>query len=289
MGSIGDTKVLSIVGAAPELRTGDDADAIFNALAVTELASVWCALQRLSRRDQTDGVWTAKLYFDHLPHEMPDRALDLALEILRSETDKATIMQLNNKLMQVLIYVHGADVIDRLETEAKNNRGLRWLLGGVLIGLDERFTNRIAAIAEVNAWRADAAAHDTPQQPLDCEALSLPELASAWVEQYSKSDRDKDDNFFTMRDYERDLRDDNPDKAIDLILEILKIEINPVLLSVLAAGPLEDVISIETIDRIEHEAAANKRFRDLLGGVWYYRASDELKARLDALIGDRRC
>ena len=35
--------------------------------------------------------------------------------------------------------------------------------------------------------------------------------------------------------------------------------------------------------RIEREAAANKRFHDLLGGVWYYRASDELKARLDAL------
>ena len=89
-------------------------------------------------------------------------------------------------------------------------------------------------------------------------------------------------------DYERGLRCENPDKAIDLILEILKIESNPVLLSLLAAGPLEEVISIETIDRIEHEAAANKRFRDLLGGVWYYRASDELKARLDALIGDDR-
>ena len=60
------------------------------------------------------------------------------------------------------------------------------------------------------------------------------------------------------------------------------------LLSMLAAGPLEDVISMRTIDRIEREAAANKRFRDLLGGVWYFRAPEELKARLDALIGDAR-
>ena len=44
----------------------------------------------------------------------------------------------------------------------------------------------------------------------------------------------------------------------------------------------------KTIDRIEHEAAANKRFHDLLGGVWYFRAPEELKARLDALIGDVR-
>jgi hypothetical protein len=91
-----------------------------------------------------------------------------------------------------------------------------------------------------------------------------------------------------MMDYERDLREQDPDRAIDLIVEILRIETNPVLLSLLAAGSLEDVISMETIDRIEREAAANKRFHDLLGGVWYYRAGDELKARLDALIADVR-
>jgi hypothetical protein len=45
---------------------------------------------------------------------------------------------------------------------------------------------------------------------------------------------------------------------------------------------------METIDRIEREASANKRFHDLLGGVWYYRAPEELKARLDALIGSNR-
>jgi len=118
--------------------------------------------------------------------------------------------------------------------------------------------------------------------------MSIPEPASAWVEQYSKSDRDRDDNFFVMMDYEREMREEDPDKAIDLIVEILKIESNPALLALLAAGPLEDVISMETIDRIEREALADKRFHDLLGGVWYYRASDELKARLDALVGENR-
>ena len=118
--------------------------------------------------------------------------------------------------------------------------------------------------------------------------MSVQELARAWVEQYSKSDRDRDDNFFAMMDYESELREEDPEKAIDLIVEILKIETNPVLLSLLAAGPLEDVISMETIDRIEREAQTNKRFHDLLGGVWYYRASDELKARLDALVGEVR-
>jgi hypothetical protein len=147
---------------------------------------------------------------------------------------------------------------------------------------------RIVAIADGDAWQADHVAQRAPREPLDCAKLSLPELARAWIEQYSKSDRDQDDNLFAIMDHERDLREEDPDRMIDLILEILKIESNPVLLSVLAAGPLEDVISLGTIDRIEREARADKRFHDLLGGVWYYRAPDELKSRLDVLIAESR-
>jgi hypothetical protein len=288
MGSIEDAKVVAIIAAAPELQTPDDTDAFLNAVPVAELASMWGALQRLSRRDQTGGAWAAKLYFDHLPHKLPQRAFELVLEVLRSEADKATVMQLNNKMMPALLYWHGAEMIDGIESEAENNARLRWLIGGIHFARDEPFLERIEAIADVPGWSADAAASKTPQQPLDCEAMSLPALARAWVEQYSKSDRDRDDNFFAMMEYERDLRDEDPDKMIDLIVEILNIETNPVLLSLLAAGPLEDVISMESIDRIEREAAMNKRFHVLLGGVWYYRASDELKARLDALVGEIR-
>jgi hypothetical protein len=261
---------------------------LLDAMPISELASMWGAVQRLSRRDRTGATWSAFLYFDHLPHKRPDRALDLALEVLRSEPDKPTVMQLNDKFMLSLLYAHGAAVIGRIEAEAKQNAGLRWLLGGMHFGPDEPFKRRIESIADRKGWRADDLARRTPKHPLDCEAMSVPELARAWVEQYSKSERDRDDNFFAMMDYESELREEDPDKAIDLIVEILKIETNPVMLSLLAAGPLEDVISMETIDRIEREASANKRFHDLLGGVWYYRAPDELKARLDALVGQNR-
>jgi hypothetical protein len=288
MRSTEDAKVLAIVAAAPELGAPDDTDTFLNAMPVAELASMWGALQRLSRRDQTPGAWAAKLYFDHLPHNWPDRALDLVLEVLRAESDKPTVMQLNDKFMLSLIYAHGAAVIDRIETEAEHNARLRWLIGGVHFGPDEPFKGRIEAIANIKAYRRDERARRTPKHPLDGDAMSVPELAHAWVEQYSKSDRDRDDNFFVMMDYEREMREEDPDKAIDVIVEILKIETNPALLALLAAGPLEDVISMETIDRIEREALADKRFHDLLGGVWYYRASDELKARLDALVGENR-
>jgi hypothetical protein len=288
MGSTEDANALAVIAATPELATPDDTDGFLNAMPIPELASMWCALQRLSRRDQTPGAWPTKLYFDHLPHRWPDRALDLALEVLRAETDKPTVMQLNDKFMMALLYAHGAEMIDRIESEAEHNSRLQWLLGGIHFGPDESVKSRIEAIADSKAYRRDERARRTPQHPLDCGAMSVPELARAWVEQYSKSERDRDDNFFALMDYERELREEDPDKAIDVIVEILKIETNPVLLSLLAAGPLEDVISMETIDRIEREASASKSFQDLLGGVWYYRAPEELKARLDALVGSNR-
>ena len=283
-----DAKVLAVVTSVPEVAGDEEANAFFDKLPIPQLATIWCALQRVSRRDQTGSVWAAKVYFDHLPGEQPDRALDLVLEVLASEHDKPTVMLLNDKLMLSLMFAHGTEVIDRVEAAARDNAKLRWLLGGVRFGTGKSFERRIEAMADGAAWEIDDAARHRPQAPLDCAAMSVFELARTWVEQYSKSDRDRDDNFFALMDFERDLREDDPDRAIDLILEILGIETNPVLLSMLAAGPLEDVISMNTIERIECEAADNERFRDLLGGVWYFRASDELKARLDALIGDNR-
>lgn len=288
MDSIEEARMLAVVAAAPELSTPDETDVFLDAMPLAELASLWCVLQRLSRRDQIAGAGAAKDYFDHLPHHNPLRALDLALEVLRQETDKPTLMLLNDKFMLALFYAYGDELIDRITAEAKDDARLRWLLGGIHFGLGEGIDDRIAAVADVDGWRADERVCCTPQHPLDCYSMSIPELARAWIEQYSKSDRDRDDNFFAMMDYQRDLREQDPDKAIDLILEILSMETNPTILSLLAAGPLEDVVSIETIDRIEQVARSNQRFRDLLGGVWYFRAGAELKARLDSLVGPRR-
>src|SRR5512134_3247956 len=72
----------------------------FDAMPMAELASVWCALRRVSTRDGTDGTRMVSSDFDSLPH-------------------------------------------------------------------------------------------DTPGHPIDCEAISLPELARAWVEQHSKAETDQ--------------------------------------------------------------------------------------------------
>jgi len=147
MGSTEDADMLAVIAAAPELATPDDTEVLLDAMPISELASMWGAVQRLSRRDRTGATWSAFLYFDHLPHKRPDRALDLALEVLRSEPDKPTVMQLNDKFMLSLLYAHGAAVIGRIEAEAKQNAGLRWLLGGRDCGRDVPFKPRFEALA----------------------------------------------------------------------------------------------------------------------------------------------
>ena len=53
MGSTEDADMLALVAAAPELATPDDTEIFLDAMPIPELASMWGALQRLSRRDQT--------------------------------------------------------------------------------------------------------------------------------------------------------------------------------------------------------------------------------------------
>ena len=260
----------------------------FNAMPMPELASVWSALQRVSLRDQTDGTWDASSYFDRLPHGNPGRALALVLEVLHSEIDKPVLMQLNDRLMPALMHKHGASLMDRIETEARGNTRLRWLLGGISWSVsDPALKARIKQIADAPSWTADYDAHRRPARPINCEVMSLAELAAAWVEQHSKAEKDRDDNWHTLYDYETELKNEEPHKMLDVILEVLKIETNPRVLGLLAAGPLEDVIGTQTIDRIEREAAANDRFHDLLGGVWYSTEPPDIQKRLDAILRSR--
>jgi hypothetical protein len=269
----------------PGGETREEQRKAFDAMPVAEIATLWRALQRVGLRDKSEGTWATFHYFDALPHEQPERALDMLLEVLKTEPELPVLLQLGDKFAPALIYKHGAALMDRLEREAPGNAQLRWLLGCVLFWTeDEALKARLEAIADVEGWQASEKAHDERNPPIDFERLSPQDLAKIWVEQSSRPDKDRDQNCMALRDYERDLREDDPARALAVILEVLKIETNPNLLSYLAAGPLEDLISMDTIDMVEREARRNPQFKNLLGGVWYYRAPEELKARLDAII-----
>jgi hypothetical protein len=109
MGSIEDADMLAFIAAVPERATPDATEAFLDAMPIAELASMWGALQRPGRRDQTGAAWSAILYFNRLQHKQPDRALDLVLEVLRSEPDKR-----NDKFMRSLLHAYGVAAIGRI-------------------------------------------------------------------------------------------------------------------------------------------------------------------------------
>jgi hypothetical protein len=129
MSSTEHADTLSLGAAASELTTPEDTEIFLDAMPILELASMWGALQRLSRRDQTAATWAALMYFNRLSKRLPHRALDLALEVLRIESDKPAAMQLNDTFMLALIDAHGTEMIDRIAREASVNKRFRDLLG----------------------------------------------------------------------------------------------------------------------------------------------------------------
>ena len=76
---------------------------------------------------------------------------------------------------------------------------------------------------------------------------------------------------------------DVPEVAWTAILEILDGELTEEQISILAAGPLEDLLAkhgAKFIDRIECEAKSNSRFNHLLGGVWKNEIAQEIWVRV---------
>ena len=72
------------------------------------------------------------------------------------------------------------------------------------------------------------------------------------------------------------------------ILQILALDPPKEIYGVTAAGPLEDFIEnfgVKYIDKIEHEAKFNLKFRRLLGGVWE-RSTPEVWARIERIRGE---
>lgn len=263
----------------------DEQARILDAMSTHDLAAHWRASQFLGIKDQTEESWNATLYFDHLPHNQPQRAFDVVLTVLETETDMSVLLELGNRMFTTLVHHHAALLIDRIEAEARGNARLRWLLGGAhWWASDETIKQRLAAIADEEAWRTDRHAHATRFAPVEFATLSLSELAHVWVALRSRPWKDVDDNWHALSDFERSLMENDPDRLINLILDVLKIESNPALLSYLAAGPLEDVIDERSIERIEREAYANEAFRVLLGGVWYSSKPEPVRVRLDAIL-----
>ena len=112
--------------------------------------------------------------------------------------------------------------------------------------------------------------HDGPKGP------AASDVKSALIDAYSLT---------WSQDVMADIVRDRPDDALDMIVEMLAHAADERVISMLAAGPLEDVLAYHgdaLIDRVESEADGNSRFKHALGDVWQNAMSDEVWERVKA-------
>ena len=82
--------------------------------------------------------------------------------------------------------------------------------------------------------------------------------------------------------------DDEPELLWRFILEVHERDISEYVAGMLAAGPVEDLLSkfgASYIDKVEDIAQKDERFRQMLCGVWQNNMSDELWLRLQKVQG----
>lgn len=83
-----------------------------------------------------------------------------------------------------------------------------------------------------------------------------------------------------------DMVRDDPERAWPIILHLCEQSPNEEFESILAAGPMENLLSQHGpafIERVELEAARNPRFNHLLGGVWRFEMTDDVWQRVQRI------
>jgi hypothetical protein len=80
-----------------------------------------------------------------------------------------------------------------------------------------------------------------------------------------------------------DIVRDDPERAWGIILRLSEQAPDEEFKAILAAGPVEDLLSQHGpsfIDRVEQRAVADAKFNHLLGGVWRLGMTDDVWARV---------
>jgi len=115
----------------------------------------------------------------------------------------------------------------------------------------------------------------------------LKKLAEAWISHAKEIAEEKDtDTYAWAWDEEFDLKYENPKSLWELIQEIHARDENASVAEVLAAGPLEDLLSMhgpDFIDSIETKAKQDPSFAFLLGGVWKSSINDKVWERVQTV------
>jgi hypothetical protein len=110
-------------------------------------------------------------------------------------------------------------------------------------------------------------------------------LAECWARGWSSDPAEKEECEWACMEPVDDARED-PERAWQFILLAIETPVCAPHLGILAAGPLEDLLShhgAEFIDRIEEEARANPHFAHVLGGVWQFQMTEDVWSRVQGV------
>jgi hypothetical protein len=115
----------------------------------------------------------------------------------------------------------------------------------------------------------------------------LGQIAAAWIGLHHASEKSPEwAGFFWAFDRVCDLVQDDPESAWEVIGAIRQRDGSDLILSNLAAGPLEDLLVTHGenfITRIEEKAKSDDQLRRLLGGIWQNDMPDALWTRIKAI------
>jgi hypothetical protein len=155
---------------------------------------------------------------------------------------------------------------------------------------DDASARRLLAVADEPAFKAWERLFKAGGEKIDFAVLAVPDLARVWIEITERSPlaRERDDQWSDLFEYQRHLAAEEPQRALALVTEIVRIEEDPMMLSVLSAGLLEDLLvgnGRAVIDAVEAEVRSNPRFRELLRGAWLSSADPDVAERIAKASG----
>jgi hypothetical protein len=163
---------------------------------------------------------------------------------------------------------------------------IRFANGAVLTVGSGEGNQWVTTVADLGGWylaKDGSVIFSKPKEvrPLDGPAIAL--LVRACIE-YSATDRP---DLFWSFDRLRDLIEHAPDDAYDVIRELVRLAPSPYVLGIVAAGPLEDLLSDwgeRLIDRLEVDAHDDPKLMAACARVWKLYMPDEVWTRLRRLV-----
>jgi len=222
-----------------------------------ELAAVWV---------RHNGHCTASHRVLDIARKEPELGLRLALEIIeRGPLHGFDTEDLHDPLLQ-LIRFHGAQIVDQVESAARNSVALRRALwdirrlnagsGPTAVPADI-WDRAVRAAGGTNLYNAPA-----PKGARHTLGPELDQLLDRWFI--------SEETFWAWREVS-DLVSDDPEKGWLAIQALVRHATTEETLCDIGCGPLEDLLRkhpANFVERVEALAAENERFRFALGCVW---------------------